>query len=754
MAEPIQRATDLTGTLVLKHDIMFLVCDAFGDMHPDTRGLGLYLGDTRVLNRYELRINGARPVVLRTGGGAGYGGTIQLTNPDIARNPIEKGDATNILQRQSLGIVRERLLSDGLGERIRIQNYTMHPERCRLTLRIDADFADIFEVRGVVREKRGERLPDVCEEDRVVFSYLGLDARMRRTELLFSERPRVLPADVSVEEIEERLQTPQDDPAEAGSEGVATGNMLLVFDWLLPAGAVRALDVRVTAEVSDSPETSRGARRTIAGPRHLPAEEAEAAHRAWHSSSATVSTTHHTAERALRRGMSDLRLLVDSGPGPGERYVAAGVPWYNALFGRDSIITALQLLSIRPQIAQETLQILARLQATEVDDWRDAQPGKILHELRTGEMAAANEIAQTPYYGSVDSTPLWLMLLGEYERWTGDLELVERLWPAALGCLRWIEEFGDADGDGFVEFQRHSTRGLINQGWKDSGEANRWTDGRLATAPLALVEVQAYVYQARLELARLSRRRGDVPFAEVQERAAEKLRERFEACFWMEEAGTYALCLDEDKRPVDAIASNAGHVLWCGIASPERARRVADRLLEPDLFSGWGIRTLSSKMAGYNPIGYHLGSIWPHDNAIAAAGLWRYGFRNEAARVAGVMLEATQFFRDARLPELFCGFDRADSPYPVPYPVACSPQAWAAGAIFQLLGAMLGLQPDAAKAELRMLAPTLPEWLPEVLIENLRVGEAVVDLLVRRNDGSTGVEVLRKTGDLSVVVRV
>jgi glycogen debranching enzyme len=753
--EPIQRATDLTGTLVLKHDILFLVCDAFGDIHPDTRGLGLYLGDTRVLNRYEMRINGARPVVLRTGGGAGYGGSIQLTNPDIARNPIEKGDANNILQRQSLGIVRERLLSDGLGERIRIQNYTMHPERCRLTLRVDADFADIFEVRGVAREKRGERLPDVRDEDRVVFGYQGLDARVRRTELQFSERPRFLPGDVSNEEIEERLATPHGASAEPGSEGATPGTMLLVFDWLIDAGAVQALDIRVTSEVSDVAETSRAQRRTtVSGSRHLPAEEAEAAHRAWHSSSATVGTTHHTADRALRRGMSDLRLLVNSGPGPGERFVAAGVPWYNAIFGRDAIITALQMLSIRPQIAQEALQVLARLQATEVDDWRDAQPGKILHELRTGEMAAANEIAQTPYYGSVDSTPLWLILLGEYERWTGDLELVERLWPAALGCLRWIDEFGDADGDGFVEFQRHSTRGLINQGWKDSGDANRWTDGRLAAGPLALVEVQAYVYQARLELARLSRRRGDVPFAEVQERTAARLREGFEACFWIEEAGTYALCLDGDKRPVDAIASNAGHVLWCGMASPERARRVADRLLGPDLFSGWGIRTLSSKMSGYNPIGYHLGSIWPHDNAICAAGLWRYGFRNEAARVAGVMLEATQFFRDARLPELFCGFDRADSPYPVPYPVACSPQAWAAGSIFQLLGAMLGMQPDAANQELRMIAPTLPEWLPEVRIENLRVGEAVVDLLVRRNDGSTGVEVLRRTGELSVVVRV
>jgi glycogen debranching enzyme len=753
VVEPIQRATDLTGTLVLKHDILFLVSDAFGDMHPDSRGLGLYLGDTRVLNRYELRVNGARPAVLRTGGGAGYGGTIQLTNPDIARNPIEKGDAATVLLRQSLGIVRERLLSDGLGERIRIQNYTTHAERCRVSLRVDADYADIFEVRGVVRGARGQRLPDLCEEDRVVFSYLGVDGRVRRTYLRFSERPRVMPADLPAAEIEARLET-GDTPAEADSANVLPGNILLLFDWLLPPGAVRSLDIRITADVGDPGETGDGPSAGVPGPRHLPAEEAEAAHRAWHSSSATVSTEHHAADRALRQSMSDLRLLVNSGPNPGERYVAAGVPWYNALFGRDAIITALQLLSIRPQVAQETLQVLARLQATEIDDWRDAQPGKIMHELRTGEMAAAHEIAQTPYYGSVDSTPLWLILLGEYERWTGDFELVDRLWPTALRCLHWIEDFGDPDRDGFVEFERRSPRGLLNQGWKDSGEANRWTDGRLATAPLALVEVQAYVYRARLELARIARRRGETAFAEAQEGAAEELRVRFEACFWMEEMGTYALCLDADKRAVDAVASNAGHALWSGIASPERARRVADQLLGPELFSGWGIRTLSSRMAGYNPIGYHLGTIWPHDNAISAAGLWRYGFRSEAARLAGVLLEATQFFRDARLPELFCGFDRADSPYPVPYPVACSPQAWAAGAIFQLLAAMLGLQPDAAKAELTLLAPTLPEWLPEVRIENLRVGSAGVDLLVRRNGGSTGVEVLRRIGDLAVVVRV
>jgi glycogen debranching enzyme len=452
--------------------------------------------------------------------------------------------------------------------------------------------------------------------------------------------------------------------------------------------------------------------------------------------------------------MSDLRLLVDPGPGEGERYVAAGIPWYDTLFGRDSIITSLQLLPIRPQVAADTLSILARLQATAHDAWRDAEPGKVLHELRTGEMALANEIPQTPYYGSVDSTPLFLVLLSEYERWTADLALVDRLWPHALAALEWIDQSGDLDHDGFVEYSRRSERGLINQGWKDSADAIRWADGRLAEGPIALVEVQGYVFQARRGMARLARRRGDAAMAERLEASAEDLRTRFEAAFWLEGPATYALALDGDKRAVDSVTSNAGHVLWSGLASPERAAGVAASLTGPDLFSGWGIRTLSAAMAGYNPISYHIGSIWPHDNAICATGLWRYGFGDEASRVAGALLEATQYFRDARLPELFCGFDRSSSPYPVPYPVACSPQAWAAGATFQLVEAMLGLAPDAANHELELRNPMLPAWLPDVRLENLVVGDAVVDLLVRRSDGSTGVEVLRRSGDIDVVVRV
>lgn len=749
----IARATDLTGVLVLKHDTLFLISDSFGDVHPGNRGLGLYAADTRVLSRYELRINGIRPVVLRTGSGASYGNTIQLTNPDFLRDPADKVDPEVVLRRQSLGVVRERLLSDAFSERIQVENFTTHEERCCLTLRLDADFADIFEVRGVVRERRGTREADIVTNDGVVFTYLGLDERRRGTRLRFSEPVRQVPATMTSEQVDAcvRLGDPwPDQPAEAGGQD---GEVLVMLDWLLGPGASRSVDVTVTTDLGPVRGRRGGARRALEAPR-VAGEEAEAAHRAWHSGSTAISTPHVFADRAFKRALADLRLLVNSGPGPGERYIAAGVPWFSCLFGRDSIIAALQLLPIRPQVAQETLTVLARLQAIEADDWRDAQPGKILHELRTGELAAAGEIPQTPYYGSVDATPLWLILLGAYQRWTNDAQLVDRLWPNAMAALSWIDESGDADGDGLVEYVRRSPQGLINQGWKDSADANRFRDGTLARAPLALIEVQAYVHRARLEVARLARLRGDDALAAAQEAEADALAARIEERFWMEDAGTYGMALDADKRLVDGVASNAGHMLWTGTASAEHARRVAGSLLGPGLWSGWGIRTLSSEMAGYNPIGYHLGSVWPHDNALASAGLTRYGLREEGALVAAAMLEATMYFRDSRLPELFCGFDRARSPYPVPYPVAASPQAWAAGSLFQLLGSMLGLDPDASAGELVLRAPSLPDWLPEVRLENLRVGDAVVDLYVHRSDGSAGVEVLRRTGELSVVVRL
>jgi glycogen debranching enzyme len=374
--------------------------------------------------------------------------------------------------------------------------------------------------------------------------------------------------------------------------------------------------------------------------------------------------------------------------------------------------------------------------------------------MRAGETARAGELPHSPYYGSIDSTPLWLILLGETFDWTGDRDLVDRLWPNAIAALRWIDEWGDRDGDGFVEYERHSKRGLLNQGWKDSGDAIRDRQGREARPPIALAEVQGYVYDAKHRLARLARMRGDVELAVRLDREADDLQKRFEEAFWVEDQRYYAMALDAEKRQADAIASNAGQCLWTGIVSPSRSRDVADRLLGPGLYSGWGLRTYAADQPGYNPFGYHTGTVWPHDTSLTAAGLKRYGFQDEANRIVGHVFEAAQHFDAFRLPELFCGFDREAAPMPVPYPVACSPQAWSAAATFMFLRTMLGLRAHADQRELELLRPNLPDWLGKVTVTNLRVGEASVDLLFHRWRGTTSAEVLRKVGDVSVTIRL
>jgi glycogen debranching enzyme len=457
-------------------------------------------------------------------------------------------------------------------------------------------------------------------------------------------------------------------------------------------------------------------------------------------------------DRTLRRSLADLALLRNHGPAEGESYLAAGVPWFATLFGRDSLIAALEIVAFYPSLAADTLTVLARLQATTDDPWHDAEPGKILHELRTGEMANAGETPHDAYYGSIDATPLWLILLGATHAWTGDDALLERLWPNALAALAWIDESGDLDGDGFVEYRRRSRLGLLNQGWKDSGDAIRHTDGRPAETPIALAEVQGYVYAAKRAMARLARHRGDAELGSKLDAAADALREQFDAAFWLPDAGYYAMALDAAKRPVASIGSNAGQALWTGIVPAGRWAQVADRLLAPDLFSGWGVRTFAAGQPGYNPVGYHTGSIWPHDNALIAAGLKAVGSADGANLIAGRLIEAAQWFPDLRLPELFCGFAREEVGAPVAYPVACSPQAWAAAAPFFLLQTMLGLQADATARRLELIRPTLPEWLTKLTISGLPVGDDSVDLLVHRWRGRTSAELLGRRGTIDVVI--
>ncbi len=484
------------------------------------------------------------------------------------------------------------------------------------------------------------------------------------------------------------------------------------------------------------------------------ADAVAASYHAWQRSFTEIRTDNELFNLAIDRSAGDLRLLVNEGPGADERYLAAGVPWFTTLFGRDSIIGAFQALAVRPQLAIETLEVLARLQATEDDPSRDAEPGKIPHELRTGEMARAGETPHRPYYGTVDATPLWLVLLGATWDWTGDRALIDRLWPNALRALEWIDKYGDRDGDGFVEYERRTPQGLLNQGWKDSHDGIRDRQGRLPSTPIALVEVQGYVYDAKRRMAALARVRGEGELAHRLDQEAETLRRRFEAAFWSEDQRFYAMALDGEKRQADAIGSNPGHCLWSGIVSPERAKAVVDRLMAPDMFSGWGLRTYARGQPGYNPIGYHTGTVWPHDVSLIANGCKRYGFHDEANLLVGRIFQASQHFADFRLPELFCGFDRDSTMVPVPYPVACSPQAWAAGSLFLFVETMLGLRPHAHRRELELHRPELPDWLAKVTVTGLRVGGDTTDLLFHRWRGGTSAEVLRKTPDLDVTIRM
>ncbi|HYM83817.1 MAG TPA: glycogen debranching N-terminal domain-containing protein [Candidatus Dormibacteraeota bacterium] len=743
MAPPpisIVPATDLGSVITLKQGELYLLTDQFGDVHPDTRGLGLYRHDTRILSCAALRLNGARPALLRAAIGGTFEGSIDMTNPD---NPRDIGDkiGPGALARRSIGVRRSRVIDQALEERLLLVNHAETPVTVAFELDLGADYADIFEVRGYQRPERGRLEAILLDRSgrAVRFGYRGLDGRVRRTHVRFSEPVRLEPLGAA--------------EGAAGAEPPTPGGMVRAsWRWRLGPGEASSLSWTVWGGVDDGADGRPGSS-MFADPSPIRREDLEAEEAAWAERVRRIAPGSQLLERTIARSMADLRLLLTPGPAADERFISAGVPWFVALFGRDAVIASLQTIAFLPELAVGTLQVLAARQATEIDDWRDAEPGKMLHELRRGEVAAAGELPFTPYYGSVDVTPLWLILLGASYDWTGDRALIDRLWPNALAALEWIDRWGDRDGDGFVEYERRSPRGLHNQGWKDSGDSIRDRHGRQATGPIALAEVQGYVHAAKLAMAELAAVRGDPGLSARLRADAEALRERFEASFWVDDQQYYAMALDGDKRQVDGIGSNAGHCLWSGIVAPERAAAVVQRLLGAALFSGWGVRTYAAGQAGYNPIGYHTGSVWPHDTSIVAAGLKRYGFHDEANRLIGPMLEAASHFPDCRLPELFCGFTREGSEVPVPYPVACSPQAWAAGSPFLFLQTMLGLRAHADRHELELVAPTLPDWLSSIRL-TVRVGEPEADLLFHRWRGTTSAEVPRRTGRLDVTIRL
>jgi glycogen debranching enzyme len=696
-------------TRVLKDGDTFAVFDHYGDVKPSGMGEeGLYHEGTRYLSCFLLGLGKDRPLFLSsTVKDANDLLTVDLTNPDLGR------DGRVLVPRGTLHLAREKFLRDGACyERLRLRNYGLAPIEATLFFLFEADFADIFEVRGTRRQRKGRPLPPAVEDSAVVLAYEGLDKVVRRARLEFSPRPAALS--------ERRAQ----------------------FELALAPRQEAVLDVTVSCE------RAGGAPRVLSYPQAQTA--AAAALERAESEACTVHTSNEQFNALLRRTVADLHMMTtQTACGP---YPYAGVPWFSTPFGRDGILTALECLWLAPELARGVLAYLASTQATEVVPEQDAEPGKILHETRRGEMAALGEIPFGRYYGSVDATPLFVMLAGAYFERTADRPFVESIWPNVASALRWIDSYGDADGDGFVEYQRHSPQGLVQQGWKDSHDSIFHADGTLAEAPIALCEVQGYVYGAKAAAAELAAALGRPAEAEELRKQAEALRARFQQAFWCPEIGTYALALDGKKRPCRVRTSNAGHCLLTGIASADHAREVAATLLNSDSYSGWGVRTLAASEARYNPMSYHNGSVWPHDNALAAQGLARYALKEGVARITAGLFDASQYLDLHRLPELFCGFRRRPGEGPTLYPVACAPQAWSAASVFLLLQACLGLSAHAVGAHLCFSYPLLPEFLREVRVRNLRVGAGSVDLLLLRHGHDVGINVVRREGDVRIVM--
>jgi glycogen debranching enzyme len=700
-------------TRVLKRGDTFGVFDRFGDIQPVGLGeQGLYDDGTRYLSRLELRLGGRRPMLLSsTVKKENDLLTVDLANPDLvdARGEI-------VLARGELHIFRTKFLWAGACyERLRISNFGLHPVETELAVSFDADFADIFEVRGAKRERRGRRLTDLVEGGAVMLGYEGLDGVVRRTRLALA------PAQIA--------------------QGLSGRQAR--FPLRLGPHEATTLYLTVCCEAADRP-----ARALVSNEEGFAALQAELARS--HVTRCQVRSANPDLDEWIARSASDLQMMITETPlGP---YPYAGVPWFSCPFGRDGIITALEVLWLAPEIARGVLRFLAATQATETVPAQDAEPGKILHEARGGEMAALGEVPFRRYYGSVDATPLFVVLAEAYWRRTGDGDFLHEIWPNVARALRWIEGLGDADRDGFVEYARKSDKGLVQQGWKDSHDSVFHADGTLAEAPIALCEVQGYVYAAWQAAAELSTALGRSEDAAIYTHKAQVLRARFEQRFWSEELGGYVLALDGHKRPCLVRASNAGHALWAGIASRAHARRAADALMGDTCFSGWGVRTLAAGEARENPMSYHNGSVWPHDNALIAAGFARYGFRSLVLSLFEAMLEASLFLDLRRLPELFCGFPRRTGEGPTLYPVACAPQAWASGAVFMLLEAALGLRIDGRRREICFSHPVLPDSIPELRIVGLPVGNATADLLLENHPHDVGITVLKREGEVRVVV--
>jgi glycogen debranching enzyme len=720
-------------TLTLKDDDLFLITDTLGNISGCSRdetvsSLGLFCKDTRFLSRLELQIAGRSPILLTCNADKGFALSALCTNPTIPN-----------INAETISIQREIVLNGGLFEELTIHNYNTTPVSFELSLSFDADFSDLFEIRGFHRQQRGGLLRRVQPEiqdlvKELTLAYQGLDGAILESQIQFTHAlPHALHGYTVTWQIELESHA-----------SYQIGYCLKMLMNNRPVSRVNSPVALLQAKAAEMMEEDH-----------------------WRSQITQIRTDNPQINQAIERAEQDIYLLrqtfdiasaTPNTPSQKGMVLSAGVPWFCTLFGRDAIIAASQILILDPTIARETLMVLAQYQGKVDDEWREEQPGKILHELRMGEMARCQEIPHTPYYGTVDATPLWLMLYAEYYAWTHDTDTLERLWENAVAAMGWIDRM--CADTGYLTYFRTSARGLVNQGWKDSGDCIVDRQGKIAIGPITLCEVQAYVYAAKIRMSELAKIRQENELAIRWQQEAQSLKQHFNHDFWIPDRDFLALALDGNGKQVDSISSNPGQCLQHGLLYPEKAKSVAERLRAPDMFSGWGIRTLSSQSSAYNPIGYHTGSVWPHDNSLITMGLRSVGAVEQALEVAQGILDMTIHQPYQRPPELFCGYDRIAGHSPIQYPVACSPQAWATGTIFQLLQMMVNLVPDAPSNYLRILDPALPASIHQLSFKNLRVGSTILDLeFTREQDpqseelrATTSCRVLKKRGNLRVTI--
>jgi len=698
-------------TRVLKSEETFGFFDAYGDIQQIGLGeQGLYHAGTRYLSTLEFTINGKRPLLLNSSiAKDNLLLAVDFTTPDLYENNAVQ------VKMGTVHVFRSKILTEKIcHEHFRIVNYGLSEVELTLGFAFAADYYDIFEVRGTTRKERGRLQAPTATDSAIRLGYRGLDQVERATLIDLSPPPNTI------------------------DRATAT------YHFILPVHAEKELFLTISCQYDSHPvpalDYNQGLeknRRTVLNLQEKTTE---------------ISTSHEQMNEWISRSVTDLRMLTTTTRFG--RYPYAGVPWFSTPFGRDGIITALQCLWVDPRLARGVLAFLSDRQAEEINDEQDAEPGKILHETRTGEMAALDEIPFRNYYGSVDSTPLYIVLAGAYFERTGDAYFIRQIWSNIVKALNWLDIYGDKDGDGFVEYAHKSSRGIVQQGWKDSNNSVFHAGGQIPDGPIALCEVQGYTYQAKVAGAKLAGLVGNTALAERLTTQADELKRKFNEVFWCEDLESYALALDGNKSLCRVRSSNVGHLLFSGIATDEYAAKAAQTLMNADSYSGWGIRTIPCNESRYNPMSYHNGSIWPHDNSLIAMGFARYFLKDQAIRIFNGLFNAAVMFDLHRLPELFCGFPKLPGQAPTAYPVACSPQAWASGTVFYLLQACLGLTFSSSKPQVQFHHPQLPEYIDYIRISNMQVGDGLLDLSLRRHTHDVGINVIRKQGNVEIAVIV